>query len=214
MNTRPNVGGSTPLPGMICHVLPAPKILFDVRGGQGKNAGAQCPRGALSFCRPRGGVARRLKAGAASHRKKLAFGLVPQRQSREETHEEGRTRSGLRSADPVCRLSSGSKKAVGHRRQGLDNPFFEAIHQGCEKWNKENANSPYHCFYTGPASTSDEAGEAQIVGDILGKSDTAAVAISPSNAPMIANSVKSANPKVPIMTIDADLKKEDSALRK
>src|SRR5208337_4590190 len=171
--------------------------------------GEPCP-----FVGRGGSVARRLKAGAASHRKKLAFGLVPQRQSREETHEEGRTRSGLRSADPVCRLSSGSKKAVGHRRQGLDNPFFEAIHQGCEKWNKENANSPYHCFYTGPASTSDEAGEAQIVGDILGKSDTAAVAISPSNAPMIANSVKSANPKVPIMTIDADLKKEDSALRK
>src|SRR5271166_119546 len=118
MNTRPNVGGSTPLPGMICHVLPAPKILFDVRGGQGKNAGAQCPRGTLSFCRPRGSVARRLKAGAASHRKKLAFGLVPQRQSREEAYEEGRTRSGLRSADPVCRLSSGSKEAVGHRRQG------------------------------------------------------------------------------------------------
>jgi len=46
--------------------------------------------------------------------------------------------------------------------KGLDNPFFEAIHQGCEKWNKENASSPYACFYTGPASTSDEAGEAQI----------------------------------------------------
>ena len=115
-------------------------------------------------------------------------------------------------------LSAGS--ALAQKKQlvivvkGLDNPFFEAIHQGCEKWNKENASSPYQCFYTGPASTSDEAGEAQIVGDILGKSDTAAVAISPSNAPMIANSVKSANPKVPIMTIDADLKKEDSALRK
>ncbi len=25
--------------------------------------------------------------------------------------------------------------------KGLDNPFFEAIHQGCEKWNKENASS-------------------------------------------------------------------------
>jgi ribose transport system substrate-binding protein len=115
-------------------------------------------------------------------------------------------------------LSAGS--ALAQKKQlvivvkGLDNPFFEAIHQGCEKWNKENASSPYQCFYTGPASTSDEAGEAQIVGDILGKSDTAAVAISPSNAPMIANGVKSANPKVPIMTIDADLKKEDSALRK
>ena len=47
--------------------------------------------------------------------------------------------------------------------KGLDNPFFEAIHQGCEKWNGENADSEYDCFYTGPASTSDEAGEAQIV---------------------------------------------------
>ena len=98
--------------------------------------------------------------------------------------------------------------------KGLDNPFFEAMHQGCEKWNKENASSPYQCFYTGPASTSDESGEVQIVGDMLGKADTAAVAISPSNAPLIANAVKSANPKNPVMTIDADLKKEDSSLRK
>ncbi len=98
--------------------------------------------------------------------------------------------------------------------KGLDNPFFEAIHQGCEKWNKENAGSGYHCFYTGPASTSDEAGEAQIVGDMLAKADTAAMAISPSNAPLIANVIKSANPKIPIMTVDADLKKEDAGLRK
>jgi ribose transport system substrate-binding protein len=115
-------------------------------------------------------------------------------------------------------LSTGS--ALAQKKQlviivkGLDNPFFEAIHQGCEKWNKENASSPYSCFYTGPASTSDEAGEAQIVGDILGKSDTAAVAISPSNAPLIANSIKSAHTSIPIMTVDADLKKEDSAIRK
>lgn len=115
-------------------------------------------------------------------------------------------------------VSAGS--ALAQKKQlviivkGLDNPFFEAIHQGCEKWNKENASSPYSCFYTGPASTSDEAGEAQIVADILGKSDTAAVAISPSNAPLIANAVKTAMPKIPIMTVDADLKKEDSALRK
>ena len=36
--------------------------------------------------------------------------------------------------------------------KGLDNPFFEAIHQGCEKWNSENKDSEYECFYTGPAS--------------------------------------------------------------
>ena len=88
-------------------------------------------------------------------------------------------------------LSAGS--AMAQKKQlvivvkGLDNPFFEAIHQGCEKWNKENASSPYHCFYTGPASTSDEAGEAQIVQDMLGKSDTVAIAISPSNAVRISS---------------------------
>ncbi len=98
--------------------------------------------------------------------------------------------------------------------KGLDNPFFEAIHQGCEKWNSENAGKGYHCFYTGPASTSDEAGEAQIVGDMLAKSDTAAIAISPSNAPLIANVIKTAKPTIPVMTIDADLTKEDAGLRK
>jgi len=98
--------------------------------------------------------------------------------------------------------------------KGLDNPFFEAIHQGCEKWNKENASSEYTCFYTGPASTSDEAGEAQIVQDLLGKPDTVAMAISPSNAKLIAQTIKSVNPTIPVMTLDADLAKEDSALRK
>ena len=98
--------------------------------------------------------------------------------------------------------------------KGLDNPFFEAIHQGCEKWNKENASSKYECFYTGPASTSDEAGEAQIVQDMLGKPSTVAMAISPSNAKLIAQTLKTAAPTIPVMTIDADLAKEDAALRK
>ncbi len=98
--------------------------------------------------------------------------------------------------------------------KGLDNPFFEAIHQGCEKWNKENADAEYECFYTGPASTSDEAGEAQILQDVLSKSTTAAVAISPSNAPLIAQTIRSANPSIPIMTVDADLAAEDASLRK
>jgi ribose transport system substrate-binding protein len=106
------------------------------------------------------------------------------------------------------------KKVLAIVVKGLDNPFFEAIHQGCEKWNGENADSEYTCFYTGPASTSDEAGEAQIVGDLFGRSDVVAMAISPSNAPLIANVIKTANPQIPVMTIDADLTKEDAALRK
>src|SRR5215475_2893120 len=123
----------------------------------------------------------------------------------------------LVAAAAVLTLGAGSalaaKKQLVIVVKGLDNPFFEAIHQGCLKWNKENAGSDYECFYTGPASTSDEAGEAQIVQDMLGKADTAAIAISPSNAKLIAQTLKTANPSVPVMTIDADLAKEDSALR-
>jgi ribose transport system substrate-binding protein len=40
------------------------------------------------------------------------------------------------------------------------------------------------------------------------------VAISPSNAPLIAQTIRSANPSIPIMTVDADLAKEDAGLRK
>lgn len=98
--------------------------------------------------------------------------------------------------------------------KGLDNPFFEAINQGCQKWNRENAGSQYKCFYTGPASTSDEVGEAQIVADMLSKPTTAAIAISPSNAPLIAQTLRTAKPTIPVMTIDADLTKEDAGLRK
>lgn len=116
-------------------------------------------------------------------------------------------------------LALGSGPALAKKQlvivvKGLDNAFFEAINQGCQKWNKENASSEYECFYTGPASTSDEAGEAQIVQDMLGKADTAAIAISPSNAKLIAQTLKTANPTVPVMTIDADLTVEDAALRK
>jgi ribose transport system substrate-binding protein len=120
----------------------------------------------------------------------------------------------------VAALALSGSQAFAAKKQlvivvkGLDNPFFEAIHQGCLKWNSENADSEYECFYTGPASTSDEAGEAQILQDILSKPDTAAVAISPSNAPLIAQTLRSAAPTIPVMTLDADLIKADASLRK
>jgi ribose transport system substrate-binding protein len=110
--------------------------------------------------------------------------------------------------------SAADKKVLAIVVKGLDNAFFESIHQGCEKWNGENKDSEYTCFYTGPASTSDEAGEAQIVSDLLANPTTAGMAISPSNAQLIAQTLKSANASIPVMTIDADLTKEDAALRK
>jgi ribose transport system substrate-binding protein len=104
------------------------------------------------------------------------------------------------------------KKTLAIVVKGLDNPFFEQINLGCQKWQKENASSPYTCLYTGPASTTDEAGEVQIVDDLLTKG-VAAMAISPSNAPAMGNILKKRAPKIPIMTIDADLVKADAALR-
>ena len=97
--------------------------------------------------------------------------------------------------------------------KGVDNPFFEQIHLGCEKANAELAGTGYKCFYTGPASSADEAGEVQIVDDLLTKG-VAAIAISPSNAPAMANLLKQRMPQIPVMTIDADLGKDDAALRK
>ena len=98
--------------------------------------------------------------------------------------------------------------------KGLDNPFFEQINLGCQKWNKENAGKGYQCLYTGPASSADEAGEVQIVEDLLNRPDVAAIAISPSNAPLMANLLKKVAPKIPVMTVDADLAEADAALRK
>jgi ribose transport system substrate-binding protein len=98
--------------------------------------------------------------------------------------------------------------------KGLDNPFFEQINLGCQKWNKENAASGYKCLYTGPASSADEVGEVQIVEDLLNRPDVKAIAISPSNAPLMARMLRQKAPKIPIMTIDADLGKDDASLRK
>jgi ribose transport system substrate-binding protein len=110
--------------------------------------------------------------------------------------------------------ASAEDKTLAIVVKGLDNPFFEQIHLGCEKWNKENAGKGYKCFYTGPASSTDEAGEVQIVDDLLTRPDVVAIAISPSNAPLMAKLLKGKQPKIPIMTIDADLGKDDAALRK
>ncbi|MEJ2023346.1 MAG: substrate-binding domain-containing protein [Maritimibacter sp.] len=96
--------------------------------------------------------------------------------------------------------------------KGLDNPFFEQINLGCQQWLEENADSEYTCLYTGPASSADEAGEVQIVDDLI-SAGVAAIAISPSNAPAMANRIRALAPDIPVMTIDADFLAEDADLR-
>lgn len=105
------------------------------------------------------------------------------------------------------------KKTLAVVVKGLDNPFFTVLGNGCAKWNAENPNSEYECLYTGPASSADEAGEVQLVEDLINKG-VAGIAISPSNAPAMANMLKAKAPSMPIMTIDADLGAADRALRK
>src|SRR5262249_7249993 len=104
------------------------------------------------------------------------------------------------------------KKTLAVVVKGLDNPFFTVLGDGCALWNKENPKSEYTCLFTGPASSADEAGEVQIVEDLINKG-VAGIAISPSNAPAMANMLKAKKPKMPIMTIDADLAAADRALR-
>lgn len=124
----------------------------------------------------------------------------------------------LAGAGLVAMLSAGTavaqdKKILAVVVKGLDNPFFTVMGQGCADWNAAHADSEYECLYTGPALSSDEAGEVQIVQDLITRG-VAGIAISPSNAPAMANMLKAAAPSMPIMTIDADLLPEDKALRK
>ena len=104
------------------------------------------------------------------------------------------------------------KKTLAIVVKGLDNPFFEQINLGCQDWQANNPDSEYTCLYTGPASSADEAGAIQIVDDLLTRG-VAAIAISPSNAPAMANLLRQRSPSIPIMTVDADLQEEDSDLR-
>jgi ribose transport system substrate-binding protein len=125
----------------------------------------------------------------------------------------------LATAAAIAALSGGiasaqDKEVLAIVVKGLDNPFFEQINLGCQKWMSENADSQYECLYTGPASSADETGEVQIVEDLLNRPDVKAIAISPSNAPAMANMVRRVAPTIPVMTIDADFVEADRELRK
>jgi ribose transport system substrate-binding protein len=122
----------------------------------------------------------------------------------------------LAGAAALAMLTTGGayaqKKTLAVVVKGLDNPFFTVMGQGCADWNAANPDSEYECLYTGPALSSDEAGEVQIVQDLI-NSGAAGIAISPSNAPAMANMIRAANPSMPIITVDADFLPQDAELR-
>jgi ribose transport system substrate-binding protein len=88
--------------------------------------------------------------------------------------------------------------------KGLDNPYFDLMHQGCERANKELNKAGYTCYYTGPATAADETAEVQIIDDLLTKG-VSAMAISPANAPAVAEVLRRRHMSIPIITADADL---------
>jgi ribose transport system substrate-binding protein len=108
--------------------------------------------------------------------------------------------------------AAAQKKALAVVVKGLDNGFFTVLGNGCKKWNADHSDSEYECLYTGPALSSDEAGEVQIVADLIAKG-VAGIAISPSNPPAMAAMLKEKAPSMPIITIDTDLQSADRALR-
>jgi ribose transport system substrate-binding protein len=108
--------------------------------------------------------------------------------------------------------SAQEKKTLAVVVKGLDNPFFSVLGDGCKKWNADHPDSEYECLYTGPALSSDEAGEVQLVQDLISRG-VAGIAISPSNAPAMAAMLREQKPAMPIMTIDADLEEADRDLR-
>jgi ribose transport system substrate-binding protein len=132
--------------------------------------------------------------------------------------EEGMRKGLLLIAAATLVIAAGpamaQKKTLAVVVKGLDNPFFTVLGNGCAKWNAENKDSEYECLYTGPALSSDEAGEVQLVADLIARPDVAGIAISPSNAPAMASMLREKAPSIPIMTIDADLLPEDASLRK
>lgn len=122
----------------------------------------------------------------------------------------------LAGAATLAMLAGGAyaqdKKELAVVVKGLDNPFFTVLGSGCTDWNAAHPDSEYVCTYNGPALSSDEAGEVQLVQDLINKG-VAGIAISPSNAPAMAKMLRDTKPTMPIITIDADLLPEDADLR-
>ncbi len=98
--------------------------------------------------------------------------------------------------------------------KGLDNPFFEQINKGCQKWNAENEGKGYTCLYTGPASSADEVGEVQIVEGPPQPARRRRHRHLAVQRALMAKLLREKAPSIPVMTIDADLSADDAALRK
>jgi ribose transport system substrate-binding protein len=96
--------------------------------------------------------------------------------------------------------------------KNTNNPFFDQALAGCKKAEKELAGA-VKCLYIGPGEHGGGDEEAQIVADLVTKK-VDGIAVSPANAPAMANALQGAGPaKIPVLTWDSDLLPKDKALR-
>src|SRR3546814_13038767 len=87
----------------------------------------------------------------------------------------------------------------------MNNPFFDQVRDGCKKAEAELEG--YGCYYIGPSEHREDE-QLKIVDDLLTRG-VDAMAISPSNAPAMANLLRNRAPDSPIITNDADALRRD-----
>ena len=96
--------------------------------------------------------------------------------------------------------------------KNTNNPFFDQALAGCKKAEAE-LKGAVKCLYIGPGEHGGGDEEAQIVADLITKK-VDGIAVSPANAPAMANALKdAAADKIPVLTWDSDLLPQDKGLR-
>src|ERR1700731_2806228 len=85
--------------------------------------------------------------------------------------------------------------------KSTNNPFFDQALAGCKKAEAE-LKGAVKCLYIGPGEHGGGDEEAQIVADLVTKK-VDGIAVSPANAPAMANALKDAAAnKIPVLTWD------------
>ena len=96
--------------------------------------------------------------------------------------------------------------------KNTNNPFFDQALAGCKKAEAE-LKGAVKCLYIGPGEHGGGDEEAQIVADLVTKR-VDGIAVSPANAPAMANALKDAPAAhIPVLTWDSDLLPQDKAMR-
>src|ERR1700683_3121991 len=96
--------------------------------------------------------------------------------------------------------------------KNTNNPFFDQALAGCKKAEAE-LKGEVKCLYIGPGEHGGGDEEAQIVADLVTKK-VDGIAVSPANAPAMANALKDAPAAhIPVLTWDSDLLPQDKGMR-